>query len=389
MSDITSQVRAFLVTQVLPNERTLVAGGVPARETLTRLRRTAQEAGLWALPLPVELGGLGMSLSDYAPVAEIEGESEYGPAALGSDLLLDATMLDRHATSVVRQRFLMPMVSGQARPCFAMTEPGAAGSDPARLTTEAVADADSWVINGSKWFTSRAAEADFATVACRTPTGISLIVVPTSSAGFVVVRPLPLLGGSDDQYEIALNDVRVPHGHLLGAEGDGLAIAGQRLLLGRTLRCLRWIGQARRTFDLMCARLSSRRVGEGTLADKQMLHRLVFDSYAELASARALVYAAVQALAGGIDARIAVGAAKVVTARTFDALVDRAIQVFGAEGLTDDTPLPMLHRTARAARIMDGPDELLVTTVARRILADHHGREGAQPVATARTAAAK
>jgi alkylation response protein AidB-like acyl-CoA dehydrogenase len=155
------------------------------------------------------------------------------------------------------------------------------------------------------------------------------------------------------------------------------------------LRCLRWIGQARRTFDLMCARLSSRRVGEGTLADKQMLHRLVFDSYAELASARALVYAAVQALAGGIDARIAVGAAKVVTARTFDALVDRAIQVFGAEGLTDDTPLPMLHRTARAARIMDGPDELLVTTVARRILADHHGREGAQPVATARTAAAK
>ncbi|GIH03492.1 acyl-CoA dehydrogenase [Rhizocola hellebori] len=389
MSDIAEKVRAFIDEQVLPHERTLVAGGGPAREVLTRLRRKAQESKLWAPALSVELGGLGMSLNDYASVAELEGKSEYGPAALGSDLLLDATMLDRHATSAVRDQFLMPMVSGRARPCFAMTEPGLPGSDPTRLQTKAVTDGDSWVINGGKWFTSRAAEADFATVACRASTGISLIVVPTSSPGFRVVRSLPLLGGSDDQYEIALNDVRVPRCYLLGSEGHGLAIVGERLLLGRTLRCLRWLGQARRTFDLMCARLTTRRVGEGTLADKQLLHRFVFDSYAELTSARALVYAAVEALATGTDARIAVGIAKVVTARTFDTLVDRAIQIFGAEGLTDDTPLPMLHRTARAARIMDGPDELLVTRVARRILADHQGSVATDPVATARTQPAK
>ncbi|SCF18916.1 Acyl-CoA dehydrogenase [Micromonospora haikouensis] len=370
---LAAHVHAFVADRIIPAETLLLTGGEAGARAMRALQDEARQGGLWALPLPVRLGGHGLDLRTYAPLAEIEGCSDFGPTALGSDLILDALMLDRHGSTTVRDRYLAPMTSGAGGPSFAMTEPGIAGSDPSGLGTTAILDGDAWRITGRKWFTSRAATAAFTTVVCRTHAGtdnrnaFSMLVVPTDSPGYRVVRELPVLG-SGGQYEISLDDVRVPADHVLGEPGQGLRIIGERLALGRTLRCLRWLGQAQRAYDLMLARLTTRHAHGGPLAEQQLLHGLVFDSHADIAAARALTHAAVDALANGGDTRIAVGTAKVVTARALHAVVDRAIQVHGAEGLTDDTPLPMLARTARAARILDGPDELHITTVARRLL---------------------
>ena len=372
MSDLSARIASFVDEQVIPRELDLSAAGPNASAVMSTLQDAARAADLWALPLPVNLGGGGLELSDYAPLAEVEGSSDFGPTARGSDLLLDATMLDRHATDTIRDRYLLPMVAGRGGPSFAMTEPGVAGSDPTQLTTTATRTGDGWRITGRKWFTSRAATAAFTTVVCRTSTGdprraFSLFLVPTDAPGYQIRREVPVLGAGG-QYEIVL-DVAVPDDHLVGQQGDALRTVGERLALGRTLRCLRWLGQAQRAYELLLSRMTGRHAHGGTLADKQLLHGYVFDSHAEIAAARALTHAAVAALSGGRDTRVAVGTAKVVTARALHAVVDRAIQVHGAEGLTDDTPLPILARTARAARILDGPDELHITTVARRLLA--------------------
>ena len=374
--DTVSLVRAFVVDQVYPVEPVLAAGGGAAAQCLARLQQAARESGLWALPLPVELGGGGLDLARYAPVAEAEGASDYGPTALGSDLLLDATMLHRHGSAAVRDRFLRPMAAGRARPSFAMTEPGVAGSDPQGLRTIAVPDGDGWVVRGRKWFTSGAAQAMFTTVVCRTESdggpdreAFSLLVVPTDAPGYRVLRELPVLGAHMGQCELALDGVRVPGEYLIGPRGGGLAVAGQRLALGRVLRCLRWIGQTARAYELLRERLRHRQVSGRPLADKQLMAQHAFDSYVDLTAARAMTRAAVDCLVAGADPAIAVGTAKVVTARAYATVVDRAIQVYGAEGLTNDTPLARLHRIARSARILDGPDEVHVQAVARRLLA--------------------
>ena len=379
--DLSGSVAAFVRDRVVPAEPALHRGGSDAARTLLALQDAARREGLWGRALPKDLGGGGLELAAFAPVAEAEGFSDYGPGVFGSDLLLDITMLRRHASAVITDTYVRPMVDGLATPSFGMTEPGTSGSHPAGLLTQATFDGRDWVINGRKWFISRAASATFMTVLCRTETSapgtdaLSLIVVPTSAPGYTVLRSLPVLGGGCDQYEVDFHQVRVPGTHLLGERGAGMAIVAERLGLGRTLRCLRWLGQTRRAFDLLCRRMADRRVQGGLLADKQLLHRYVFDSHAELLAARAATYAAVETLAGGGETRVAVATAKVVTAQAFHAIVDRAIQIHGAEGLTDDTPLAMLHRTARAARILDGPDELHITTVARRLLAPYQSTE--------------
>jgi alkylation response protein AidB-like acyl-CoA dehydrogenase len=386
--------------RVYPAEPTLAAGGAAAAQCLAQLQRHAQASGLWTLPLPIELGGGGLDLARYAPIAEVEGASDYGPTALGSDLLLDATMLHRHGSATVRQRFLAPMVAGRIRPSFAMTEPGVSGSDPRGLRTTAAPDGEGWVVRGRKWFTSGAAAAGFTTVMCRTEgedvparEAFSLLVVPTEAPGYRIVRDLPVLGARGGHCEVALDEVRVPGDHLLGTRGAGLAVAAQRLALGRTLRCLRWLGQTARAYDLLRDRLVSRHASGGPLAGKQLMQQHAFDSHVDLATARALTQAAVDALVAGADPMVAVGTAKVVTARAFAAVVDRAIQVHGAEGLTDDTPLARLHRTARSARILDGPDEVHIQAVARRLLAPqdepHQGQSATRPDSTASVAARK
>ncbi len=371
LAELRERVAAFVRERVMPAEPVLDAGGPAARAELRRLQEEAKEAGLWALPLPVELGGQGLPLSRYAHLAEAEGASDHGPAALGSAPLLDVSMLGRHATAPVQERCLRRIAAGELRICYAMTEPDTPGTDPALTATRAEPGADgTWTLHGRKWFITGAGEADLVTVMARTgddPSDLSLFLVPTSAPGFRVVRELPVLGVGG-QWEIELDGITVPADHLVGERGTALRIAGERLRLGRILRCLRWLGQAERAFDLMCVRARSRTQSSGPLADRQLVQQLVFDALLAIRTTRPLVYEAVARLDAGEDARVETGLAKVAAARMLQQAADAAIQVHGAAGLGPDTALPGLFRMGRAARLLDGPDELHIASVARRVL---------------------
>ncbi|MCY0933133.1 acyl-CoA dehydrogenase family protein [Streptomyces sp. H34-S4] len=376
-AELRDRVAEFVRERVMPREPVLDAGGPAAAAALRELQAGAKEAGLWALPLPVELGGQGIGLTRYARLAEAEGASDHGPAALGSASLLDATMLWRHGGDRVRALYPKRLTAGELRTCYAMTDPDSPGTDPFLTSTRAVEQADgSWTVSGRKWFTSHAAEADVVTVLVRTDgqpgdrTGLSLLVVPTSAPGFRVVRELPVLGASG-QWEIEFDRVPVDADHLLGERGGALAVAGERLQLGRTLRCLRWLGQAQRAFDLMCERVNSRTGARGALGGHQLVQQHVFESLLALRSTRPLVHEAVAGIAAGRDAHVEVGLAKVAAARMLQQVTDSAVQIHGAAGLGPDTPLPALYRSGRTARILDGPDELHITGVARRVLREY------------------
>ncbi|MFD9030792.1 acyl-CoA dehydrogenase family protein [Streptomyces sp. NPDC059567] len=376
---LRKRVSAFVRDRVFPCEPELDAGGPVARGVRARLRVEAREAGLWALPLPSGLGGGGMAWSAYASLAEAEGASDHGPAALGSASLLDVTMLSRHGSERVRSAYLRRLVSGDLRTCYAMTEPDTPGTEPALTATRAERRPNGgWSIKGRKWFVSHAGDADLVTVLARTSgsagdrDGLSLFLVPTASPGFRVVRELPVLGATG-QYEIDFDHVAVAEDHLVGEAGRALAVAGERLQLGRTLRALRWLGQAQLAFDLMCERATARQGARGPLADRQLVQQHIFEALLALRTTRPLVYEAMALVSDGGDAHVEVGLAKTVAARTLQDVADRAVQVFGAAGLGPDTPLPALFRTGRTARILDGPDEQHVSSVARRVLRSRQG----------------
>ncbi|MFI0923825.1 acyl-CoA dehydrogenase family protein [Streptomyces sp. NPDC021012] len=383
---LRKKVSAFVRERVFPAEPVLDAGGPTAGALRERLRAEARESGLWALPLPAGLGGGGLALSAYAAIAEAEGASDHGPAALGSASLLDVTMLSRHGSARVGAEYLPRLVSGDLRACYAMTEPGTPGTEPALTATRAERrPGGGWRITGRKWFVSHAGDADLVTVLARTGgsagerTGLSLLLVPTGAPGFRVVRELPVLGATG-QYEIEFDGVEVGGDHLVGETGQALAVAGERLHLGRTLRALRWIGQAQRAFDLLCDRATAREGARGRLADRQLVQQHVFESLLALRTTRPLVHEAMALVADGRDAHVEVGLAKTAAARTLQDVADRAVQVFGAAGLGPDTPLPALFRTGRTARILDGPDEQHVSSVARRVLRSHGQAPAVAPV---------
>ncbi|MCX4584280.1 acyl-CoA dehydrogenase family protein [Streptomyces sp. NBC_01481] len=374
MRELRDRVADFVCRQVMPQEPVLDAGGKDAAAVLRGLRQEAKEQGLWALPLPAELGGQGLPLRSYAHIAEAEGASDHGPAALGSASLLDVQMLRRHGSARVRENYPRRLVAGELRSSYAMTEPEVPGTDPFLTETRAEPAPDGgWTVTGRKWFASGAGDADVVTVLARTGgappdrDGLSLLLVPTDAPGFRVVRELRVLGAGG-QWEIALDEIPVPADHLLGEPGRALAIAGERLQLGRTLRCLRWLGQARRAFDLMRERALTRTRSRGPLADLQLVQQHLFDALLALRTTRPLVYEAVVHLDSGRDAHVEVGLAKVAAARMLQQVADAAIQIHGAAGLGPDTALPGLFRMGRMARILDGPDELHVVSVARRVL---------------------
>lgn len=370
--EIRDAVYDFMTQRVEPAEPDLNAGG---RGALVRLRQEAKDAGLWALGHPKELGGGGLPFLDYVYINEIQGRSEWGQLALGTFTLQDSLMLHKYASPRWRERYLGPMVAGEVSPSFAMTEPGFAGSDPTQLQTRAVLDGGFWVINGRKWFTTGAAQAAYTTVMCRTePEGttahraFSMIIVPTDTPGYKILRETPVLGLNGGHCEVAYTDVRVPADNLLGPRGHGFVIAQDRLGPGRIFHCMRWLGQAQRAFELMCARLQSRVAFGEPLADKQLMQQHIFDSYAEIQASRMLTLQAAERIDAGDQARIEIGTIKVVGARMLHNVIDRAIQVHGAAGLTDDFPLSRMYRHAREARVYDGPDEVHIQSTARRIL---------------------
>jgi len=347
------RVKAFVESRVYPAEDVLDNGPPDAaRRVLGDLMAAAKAEGLWALGHPVAIGGQGMPFLDYVHVNEVIGRSQHAMVALGTHSLQDSLMLERYAAPEWRERYLLPLVAGDIFPSFAMTEPDVASSDPTQLQTTATLEGDSndgqWVIRGRKWFTTGAAGAAYTTVMCRTEderaaahAAFSMIVVPTGTPGYRIVRDTPVLGlhhGLSGHYEVAYDDVRVPVANLLGPRGQGFAIAQMRLGPGRIFHCMRWLGQAQRAFDLMCRRLHERSAGGEKLADKQLMQQFVFDSAAEIQAARLLTLDAAAKIDAGSDARVEIGLIKVVGAKMLHNVVDRAVQVFGVSGVSPCAP---------------------------------------------------
>ena len=376
-------VHAFMTERVEPAEPVLRRQDKEAADLLEDLRRQAKDEGLWALGHPAELGGGGLPFLDYVYVNEVQGRSEFGQLVLGTFTLQDSLMLHRYAAPAQRERFLEPLVRGEIYPSFAMTEPGLSSSDPTQLTTTAALEDGGWVIRGRKWFTTLADRAAYTTVMCRTePAGtspyrsFSMILVPTDTPGYTIVRDTPVLGLDGGHCEVRYDEVRVPEANLLGPRGHGFAIAQERLGPGRIFHCMRWLGQAQRAFDLMCRRLHARSAFGEPLARKQLMQQHVFDSYQEIQACRLLTLHAAHKIDSGGQARVEISAIKVAGARMLHNVIDRAIQVHGAEGLTDDTPLGRMYRHAREGRIYDGPDEVHISRTAERILAEYENGGG-------------
>jgi alkylation response protein AidB-like acyl-CoA dehydrogenase len=375
LPEIREKVRRFIEERVYPLETELDKPDRAVRKRLMlELTGEAKARGLWALGHPKEIGGQGMAFMDYVYINEVIGRSAYAMPALGTQTLQDSLMLHRHANPTWRDRYLKPLVAGEIVPSFAMTEPDVASSDPTQIKTSAVLKGGHWTISGRKWFTTGANEAAYTTVMCRTEfdapahESFSMIVVPTDAPGYRLVRETPVLGIMGGHCEVAYENVVVPEENLLGPRGQGFRIAQQRLGPGRIFHAMRWLGQAQRAFDLMCRRMHERTAFGGKLADKQMLQRYVFESAAEIQASRLLTLDAARKMDEGQEARIEIALIKVVGAEMLNNVIDRAIQVHGAKGLTPDTPLDMMYRHAREARIYDGPDEVHIESVAKRLL---------------------
>jgi alkylation response protein AidB-like acyl-CoA dehydrogenase len=351
---------------------------------LEEKRARVKELGLWAPFLPEELGGMGMSLIEYARVSEELGWSMLGHYSFNCQApdVGNMELLMHHGTPEQQARWLAPLASGEIRSCFSMTEPEHAGSNPIHLSTTAVRDGDEYVINGHKWFTSSAEGSAFAIVmavtnpeAKRPHERASQIIVPTDTPGFRLVRNISIMGEAGEGYfshaEVRYDDCRVPVGNLIGAEGSGFRLAQERLGPGRIHHCMRWIGIAERAFDLMCRRAAERELAPGEpLGSKQAVQHWIAESRAEIHASRLMVLDAAERIdrEGAPAARVDISLIKFFVAGVLQRVIDRAIQTHGALGLTDDTPLASMARHERAARIYDGPDEVHKSVVAREIL---------------------
>ena len=383
-----ARYRAFMDEHVYPNETAIEREDNDALALLAELREQAREAGLWAPHVPPEAGGTGLGFLYYACLNEEIGRSSYAQLVFGCQApdAGNAEILHLFGTDDQKEQFLRPLVAGEMRSFFAMTEPDVAGSDPTLLQTRAVRDGDDWVIDGHKWFSSGADGAGFAVVfAISDPDGEphrrgTMILVPADTEGVDVVRPVPVMGhagrGWNTHCEVRFTGVRVPIANTLGGEGEAFRLAQKRLGPGRIHHVMRWLGQMQRAFELMCRYANGREAFGGPLAEKGTVQNWVADSAAEIQACRLLTMDAARKIDEGSEARVEVALLKVYAANVLVEVIDRAIQVHGARGLTDETPLARMAMNARAARIYDGPDEVHRMTAARRILRSYRDGEG-------------
>lgn len=371
---LAQRVRQFVDAKIIPAETQLAEENETAIALARSLTEQAKAAGISGTFYPREHGGKVQRLADYVQIAEQEGRSEYGPAILGADVTLDTHMLARHASPEVKSQYFLPLVRGDAVSSYAMSEPDSIGSIPATMKCRATLRDGHWHINGRKWFVCRSLIADFATVVVRTAEGpvaqsLSMIVVPTDTPGFTIVRPLPLLGRWQGQAELAFKDVQVPANHMLGQPGQGVALMQERLRLGRLLRASHWLGQAQRCYDLMCQRIHSPRGEQARLQEKQLIRARVYRVHRDIASARALIMDAAKKFDAGLDNNLEVNLAKLAASDAISRAVDNAIQIMGAEGLGNSTPLAGIYRGARTTHILDGTDDALINAIGKQLLA--------------------
>jgi acyl-CoA dehydrogenase len=398
VAQLRERVRDFMEEHVMPVEDEAmnaldsdVGPGVAYPQIIRDLRDRARDEGLWNLFLPDEEYGPGLTNWEYGMLCEDMGRSPYFAPMVFNCAAPDTgnmEILAEYGTDEQKSRWLEPLLNGHSRSCFSMTEPETAGSDPTGLAARAELDGDEWVINGHKWFTSGYNGADVAIAMVVTDPEAaphqraSMILVPIDTPGFTGVRPVPVMGhtAGPGHWEVTYEDVRVPKENLLGPQGGGFSIAQARLGPGRIHHCMRAIGSAERAFELMCTRAHQREAFGGTLAEKQFVQDFVAQSRMEIDQARWMVLHAAWQMdtEGKRAARQAISMTKVVAAQMHQDVLDRAMQVHGALGMSDDTPLAGLWRQGRWLRIADGPDEVHKMVIALRELNRFKPRELAE-----------
>ena len=381
------KVKAFLEEELYPIELQLIHGQwSEAKETLDGIRAKAKSLGLWAPYLSEKEGGLGLTMTEFGQISELLGTSPLGHYALNCQApdIGNIELMHQFASNELKEKYLQPLIKGEIRSCFSMTEPEFAGSNPVNMGTTAVLEGDEYVINGHKWFTTAADGAAFAIVMAVTDPDASpynrasMIVVPTNTPGFELTRNISIMGDVGGGYmshaEINYVNCRVPASNLIGEEGSGFMLAQQRLGPGRIHHCMRWIGICERAFDMMCLRAATRELRDGKmLGHQQTVQNWIAESRAEINAARFMVLHAADKMdkEGSKAARMEISTIKFFVANVLMQVLDRAVQVHGALGITDDTLLSFWYRHERGARIYDGPDEVHKASLAKSILKEY------------------
>ncbi len=399
-------MREFVREEVFPLA-VLQTDEASVTRIVASLQDEVKKRGLWAAHLPPELGGQGYGQVRLGLMHEIDGMSTWGPLVVGNQApdSGNAEVLAHFGSPEQKKRWLRPLLAGELRSGFSMTEPMHAGSDPVEMSTTAVLLDDQWVINGHKWFTSNGLIAEFLILMAVTdPTAspyqrASMVVVPTDTPGVHRLRNIPTMAGGHERHgpghsEIIYDNVRIPQENIIGRPGEGFHIAQMRLGPGRIHHCMRWLGQARRAFDMLCERALQREAFGGPLAAKQTVQNWIADCAAEMQAVRLMTLHAAWVIDnhGAPAARKELALIKFYGARVLHDVIARAIQANGSWGYSSDLPLEQMYRHARAARIYDGPDEVHRQSAARHILTDYRRPEGWLPrehVPTRREAAAR
>jgi acyl-CoA dehydrogenase len=401
LSDRINEIRGLTAQivnkEILPNENILWRWGddgrvseselEEARQLREEIKRKVKEAGLWAPHLPVEYGGAGLNFLEHAYMNEVlayavGAASLFGVVAPNSG---NQTILLKYGTEEQKKKWLIPLIEGKMESGFSMTEPDQPGSDPRAIRTTARRDGDEWVINGHKWFTSNGKRADFFIVMCRTEdpdapgdanSKMTQIIVPRDTPGVHIVRGINVWGRESDHCEIIYDNVRVPVTNQLGQTGSGHQAAQDRLGAGRVYHCMNSVGQMWRAFDLMVERIMTREVHGGLLETKQFMQGFIADSYIDIQAARLMTIHTAEKIESGNDPRTDISAIKVFVPAAYHRVVDRAIQVWGAAGVSGDLPLYAMYQGARVLRLADGPDEVHKILIAKNILKHYHAAAG-------------
>lgn len=374
LADLRDRVAAFVRDEVIPAESQPFTS-----EVVASLRSKAKHAGIFGPQLPRQYGGLGLGTVAMCVLFEQAGRSFLGPVALHCAAPDEGNMhlLAHHANDAQREQYLRPLIDGTIRSCFAMTEPApGAGSDPTMMMTRATRVDDGWEITGRKWFTTGADGAAFAvTMAVTDPEAdkhkrATMFLVPADTPGYRFLRNVPVMGehGNVGHGEVDFDHVRVPDSAILGRAGDGFRLAQIRLGPARLTHCMRWLGIAQRALDIAVDYAKERAAFGKKLADQQSIQWMIADSEIELHASRLMVLQAGWAHEQGSEIRHESSICKVFVAEAVNRIIDRAVQICGALGVSGDTPLEHFYREARAFRIYDGPSEVHRMVIARDVL---------------------
>ena len=388
MTVILDMINEFVDKELIPLEPAfLTQSTAEILPEILEKQKKVKQMELWGPCYPTELGGMGLNLMEHALVSEALGRTPLGHFVFWCQApdVGNIELLEMFGNADQKKRWLHPLIKGDIRSCFSMTEVDLAGSNPLLMDTTAVKDGDDYVINGQKWYTTSADGAEFAIVMAKTnpeaPPYLqaSMIIVPCDTPGFNLVRNIPVMGHSGDGYfshgEILYQNCRVPQENLIGQEGQGFVLAQERLGPGRIHHCMRWIGICNRAFDLMCRRAKERVIAPDgrTLATRQIIQSWIAECAAEIQAARLMVLHAAWRIhhEGAKAARKDISLIKFKVANVMQKVIDHALQVHGGLGMTDDTVLAFFFRHERAARIYDGADEVHKVSVAKQILKNY------------------